>query len=263
MRKYDSYIICTSPRSGSTLLCKLLAATGVAGRPESYFHAPSIASWLEYFDLPNDDTIPQRHILRSIFQAAVDQGRNSSDIFALRLQRHSVDFFLQNLAVLHPEQPNDATRFHAAFGRILFIHLTRLDKVEQAISYLKAHQSGLWHKAADGSELERLSAPKPLVYDAQAIRQNHQDMTAFDVAWKDWFTKEQIKPLCITYEALAADPVGSLAQILETLGQNPNFATSVMPGVAKLADETCNNWAARFRREQEATPNGGFPVVTG
>jgi LPS sulfotransferase NodH len=32
MAKYDSYVICTSPRSGGTLLCKLLAAVGVARR---------------------------------------------------------------------------------------------------------------------------------------------------------------------------------------------------------------------------------------
>ncbi|MEM9574759.1 MAG: Stf0 family sulfotransferase, partial [Pseudomonadota bacterium] len=28
--RYKSFIICTSPRSGSTLLCKLLSATKVA-----------------------------------------------------------------------------------------------------------------------------------------------------------------------------------------------------------------------------------------
>jgi hypothetical protein len=30
----DSYLICGTPRTGSTLLCGLLTATGVAGRPE-------------------------------------------------------------------------------------------------------------------------------------------------------------------------------------------------------------------------------------
>ena len=43
MAKYESYVLCTSPRSGSTLLCKLLAATGVAGNPDSYFHRPAVS----------------------------------------------------------------------------------------------------------------------------------------------------------------------------------------------------------------------------
>ena len=32
-----SYLVCATERSGSTLLCELLAGTGVAGRPEEYF----------------------------------------------------------------------------------------------------------------------------------------------------------------------------------------------------------------------------------
>ena len=33
----SSYLICTTPRSGSTFLSEALASTGVAGRPEEYF----------------------------------------------------------------------------------------------------------------------------------------------------------------------------------------------------------------------------------
>ena len=34
-----SYLVCATPRSGSTLLCEGLTATGVAGRPQEYFEA--------------------------------------------------------------------------------------------------------------------------------------------------------------------------------------------------------------------------------
>ena len=34
-----SYLVCATPRSGSTLVCKALRDTGVAGRPEEYFEA--------------------------------------------------------------------------------------------------------------------------------------------------------------------------------------------------------------------------------
>ena len=36
----ESYLICGTPRTGSTLLCGLLDSTGVAGHPESYFRQP-------------------------------------------------------------------------------------------------------------------------------------------------------------------------------------------------------------------------------
>ena len=34
-----AYLVCATPRSGSTLLCEALKATGVAGRPEEYFES--------------------------------------------------------------------------------------------------------------------------------------------------------------------------------------------------------------------------------
>ena len=36
-RSTKSYLVCATPRSGSTLLCALLEGTGVAGRPKEYF----------------------------------------------------------------------------------------------------------------------------------------------------------------------------------------------------------------------------------
>src|SRR3954466_9998090 len=35
----NSYLVCGTPRSGSTLVCECLKATGVAGRPEEYYEA--------------------------------------------------------------------------------------------------------------------------------------------------------------------------------------------------------------------------------
>ncbi|MEO1275711.1 MAG: Stf0 family sulfotransferase [Pseudomonadota bacterium] len=50
-----SYVICTAPRSGSTLLCHLLRATGVAGWPGSHFHRPSLTGWLDAYGLREAD----------------------------------------------------------------------------------------------------------------------------------------------------------------------------------------------------------------
>lgn len=43
----DPYLVCGTPRTGSTLLRGLLAATGVAGKPESYFRLPDVRSYAE------------------------------------------------------------------------------------------------------------------------------------------------------------------------------------------------------------------------
>lgn len=249
MAHYDSYVICTSPRSGSTLLCKLLAATGVAGNPGSYFHEPSLSDWLSDFDLAPDPSATERDVLAEIFRAAMAKGSLDTGTFGLRLQRHSFDFFTEKLAVLYPESSRDAQRLQAAFGRTLFVHLTRRDKVEQAVSYVKAEQTGLWHAAPDGTELERLSPPQTPVYDASEIRARYDELTAYDRDWEHWFAAEEISPLRLTYEALSKDPIETLCRTLDELGLEREAAAGVEPGVAKLADGTSRDWVARFRSE--------------
>ena len=249
MPKYDAYVICTSPRSGSTLLCKLLAATGVAGNPESYFHRNSISDWLADLGLTVEPSVSERELLEAVFRAAIAEGTLETGIFGLRLQRHSFDFFTKKLALLHPEYSSDAERFRAAFGRTLFVHLTRRDKVEQAVSYVKAQQTGLWHVAADGTELERLSPPREPAYKSNEIQARLAEMQAHDRNWNRWFVKEGINPLRITYEAISFEPVGVLRRILDHLGLDREAANGIESGIAKLADDINQDWVARFRSE--------------
>lgn len=249
MARYDSYVICTSPRSGSTLLCNLLTQSGVAGQPNSHFHRPSIDAWLESFNLTRDAEKPEREILAEIFQHAIERGTGGTGLFGLRMQRHSFDFFSEKLAVLHPGLPNDIDRFQAAFGRTLFIYLKRDDKVEQAISHVKAEQTGLWHVAPDGTEIERNAPPSEPVYDAEAIQARLDEATDLDRRWENWFAAEGIEPLRISYQQLSGNPQAALRRVLERLGLDGEVATGVEPGVAKLADEISDQWAARFQSE--------------
>lgn len=248
--RFDSYVVCTSPRSGSTLLCRLLAATGVAGKPESYFHRPSVAAWVASLGVACDRPLPERDVLQAVFRAAIARGRDGTGVFGLRLQRHSFAFFVQKLAILYPDPPRDAVRFRAAFGRTLFVHLTRGDKIDQAVSYVRADQSGLWHKAPDGTALERRPPAGEVRYDPDAIQARLIEMTAMDRAWNRWFAGEGIDPLRLDYGALAADPAGTLAEVLDRLGLDRKAAAGVEPGVAKLADDVSRAWAARFRTER-------------
>ena len=180
MQHYKSYVICTSPRSGSTMLCKMLSETGIAGHPDSYFHAPSIPKWLSSFDLDAEKFDNEHSALKAIFEAAQNRGTATTDVFGLRLQGQSLPFFVKQLKKLHPDHSNDRQRLNTAFGKTLFIHLTRTNKLDQAISLVKASQTGLWHLASDGTEIERTAQPKPLVYDGVAIARELESMNALE-----------------------------------------------------------------------------------
>ena len=63
-----SYLICSTPRSGSTLLCEALTNTGVAGAPEEYYQHRRKTGLprrpLEYFEdvsLPDVEQILGRY----------------------------------------------------------------------------------------------------------------------------------------------------------------------------------------------------------
>lgn len=249
MKTCQSYIICTSPRSGSTLLCKLLKATGIAGNPDSYFHEPSIAKWQAYLGVAPDPAASEHDALAAVFQAAVERGRGGTNIFGLRLQRHSFEVFVDKLAVLYPQPPDDLERLQAAFGQTLFIHLSRIDKVQQAVSYVKAKQTGLWHKAPDGTELERLSPPRGPVYDAEHLRSCYDRFVADDAGWNAWLDALGVTPLRLTYEQVSGNPRAALEDVLDGLGLDRAAAAGIVPGVAKLADATNREWETRFRRD--------------
>lgn len=253
MTDYASFMICTAPRSGSTLLCRLLAETGVAGKPASYFHEPSLAEWTRRLGVEADPTASEREVVEACVQAALARGRSDNGIFGLRLQRPSFDFFFSQLALVHRERASERARFEGVFGRTLFIHLSRADKVDQAVSCLKAEQTGLWHVAADGSELERDGPPRAPEYDQAAIQAWVDAMVAYDRDWNAWFAAEAITPIRIAYDDLSADPQGTVGRVLQALGLDTAAADRVTPSVRKMADETNRDWAARFRAEAGLT----------
>ena len=250
-RQVQSYIICTTPRSGSTLLCELLAATGVAGRPGSHFHAPSLDEWLKNYGLDEGRFASPREALRAVLDAAHARGTAGTGVFGLRMQRGSLDHFVQQLGALHPDRMSDVERIEAAFGPTAFIHLSRPDRLGQAISRVRAEQTGLWHRRADGTEMERLASPQEVRYDAGAIARHMAELAALDRAWEDWFAQQALKPLRIGYEALSRDPRSVLAGLLGALGLDRAHAQGIEPPTAKLADATSQEWRAWFEAESD------------
>ncbi len=246
MNHYDSYVICTSPRSGSTLLCKLLLQTGRAGNPGSWFHVPQLERWLDDYDL-RPEFFPTRAILLGeVFARARAKGIDGKGLFGLRLQRHSASYFFDQLADAIPAQNTDVARLTAVFGRTLFIHLTRPDKLAQAVSFVKAEQTGLWHRAANGEPLEQLPPTAPLTYDEDRIAQQITRFEAFDQQWCAWFQAQKVSSLRISYDDLSSNPRGALAEVLHRLGLDPSLAADQVTPVAKLADTTNEDWIARF-----------------
>jgi LPS sulfotransferase NodH len=205
--------------------------------------------WAEEWGLPSRDTMSEREFNIAYLNAAVAAGKGGTGIFGLRLMRENLDELSAILDQIFPQLPSDKARLEKAFGNILYIHLSREDKLAQAISLVKAEQTGLWHIAPDGTEIERLSPPEEPRYDFARINREVLELESYDAAWNSWFGAQGIEPLRIRYEILSANPAAALISICEALGvQEPN-SPDVSPGVAKLADETSLDWMRRYRSD--------------
>jgi len=247
MNHPQSYIICATPRSGTTLLCDLLTDTGVAGRPDSFFRSQSILWWADYLGVPVADWTDPYEFDQAYLNAVLQEGSRGTPVFGMRLMWEHVDYLSKRLAAFYPGLSGDIDRFHAAFGSICFVHLSREDKVAQAVSLIKAEQTGLWHSNVDGTERERLKPGQSPVYDAQAISEQAAEYERQDAAWLEWFDHQEIEPLRITYEALSNSPQATLAIVLSALNVDAAIAETVKPRTARLADRENHEWVRRFR----------------
>jgi len=249
MTHTQSYIICATPRSGSTLLCDLLADTGVVGHPDSFFRRQSIPWWAQHLNVSVAKWGDGYEFDQPYLAAVHKHGAGKTQIFGMRLMWESVDDLSKRLGLLYPGLPSDSARFQAAFGPPVYVHLSREDKIAQAVSRLRAEQTGLWHVAADGTERERLKPGQTPIYDVRGLSEYVAELEKHDAAWASWFVRQKIQPVRLTYEALSADPQATLATVLPALGLDPAIAATVEPRTAKLADRESREWASRFRAE--------------
>ena len=153
------------------------------------------------------------------------------------------------LRSLSRDQATERTCLESAFGPLVFIHLHRDDTVDQAISLLRAEQTGLWHKGADGSEIERLNPVETPGYSFDRLHAHVANLNSDKAAWSMWFRAEGITPLIVSYDALSADPAGVLVTICEALGTAPIARSKIEIPTAKLSDSTNAEWKARYAKD--------------
>lgn len=228
------------------MLCGMLAAAG-GGDPDSYFGRPWIPDFARDFGMVTDGDIDALDFNKHYLDAVLVAGRAGSGPFGLRVMQDTVDDLSARLDMLFPGLANAPDRFERAFGRPLYIHLSRRDKVAQAVSLYKATRTGLWHRAADGSELERTARHRDAAYDAGAISALVGELETRDDAWRRWFARHGIAPLAIAYEDFSRDPRSGLRAILLALELDAARADAVEPSTARLADDENARWVARFR----------------
>jgi len=241
--RIDSYLICATPRTGSTLLCGLLDSAGVAGHPESYFRRQDERGWAARWGIadPSEETAGYAGYVR----AAIAEGRTSNGVFAARIMWETLDEIVAKLAPLYPDLAgSDAGLLHQAFGRTRFVYLRRGDVVAQAVSLLRAEQTNVWHQgtAQDQQELER--EPR---FDFGQIHERVRTIEEHNTAWQEWFSSAGIEPHLVQYEELDAEPVRITRGVLAFLGLDLPAGRAIAVRHRRLADQLNAQWIDGYR----------------
>ena len=246
----DSYLICTTPRTGSTLLCGLLASTTVAGQPESYFREPDEQLWADRWDLArsSDGGFKPSDFIR----AALAAGSTDNGVFAARIMWGTLDHLFDRLrCVYSAPAEGDLELLNLAFGHTRFVHLRRDDVLAQAVSWHRAEQTNVWQETDREEAKQPEREPR---FDFDAIRDLVQTIDGHNSAWRAWFAAVGIQPHEARYEDLDADPVGVTRELLDFLGLKLPPGRQIRPRNRRLADELNARWLDRYGAELAATP---------
>jgi LPS sulfotransferase NodH len=278
-----SYLVCATPRSGSTLLCQLLDETGIAGHPEEYFEALQHSGLPrqphEYFDPDRHANIIERLAFREMPDSAtvrrpsplwqpdtydrylawaLEEGTTPNGVFGAKLMWGYLGDFA---ALLRGIQGLETCPIPELLGRAFpdlhYVQITRQDKVRQAVSLWKAVQTQAWRAGGDsgGPRVEP-------VFSFRAINYLVRLLTAHDASWDAYFLGLGVEPLKVTYEELAEDHEPVVRRVLDHLGIDaPADLGLESPRLSVQADELSESWVQRVHEHLAALEDADARVA--
>ncbi|MBN2499349.1 MAG: hypothetical protein JXB38_01200 [Anaerolineales bacterium] len=255
-RPRQSYFICTTPRTGSDMLCEVLTRTGVAGKPGEFFYPDRFPHFYEYFGVNTLETLIERVFV---------ERTTPNGVFGAKMMTggHLLPFIEQCRQLpAYQGRPLAGHEIMAdLFPNLQYIFLTRRNKVRQAISHWKAIESDVWHRTnqdltaseADKSQSDLLreeqsSFPAPQFY-FESIDHLVQDILLREVVWQEYFDQAGVAPLTVVYEDFVRAPEDTLCLMLDYLSI-PIAEDWYLDDIAnvKLADATTEEWLQTYRQ---------------
>jgi len=213
------YAVCSTPRSGSSLLCEHLCNTGLAGAPTEFFDRDSYDAFRAAWGCTSFE-----HYLAELLRRKT--GPNG--VFGLKLHwEQYLDFFAAH----------DVRRL---FPNLRAVLMTRRDRLGQALSFSRAAQTGLWaaHHTPTNPEA---------VFDRAQIARFLEKIEVEERAWEELLHAQGLAPVRVVYEELFVRPQPVVVGVLRALGI-PAADDLVLPppSLRRQADRRTVEWRRRY-----------------
>ena len=221
----NKLFICSTPRSGSYLLCRFMINAGL-GVPHEYFNpfvirqmAPRLGfeesikklNWrpfgrMDLLMLRRRERSAELDFLQKYIQVLI-QRRCQGGVFAAKI--HFRDF----------RKVLDNPVGHRLLDQGLFIYLYRENLLTQAISERFGQLTGRW--GVDDA-ITTPPAANPDFFDLKAIDRTINDLSEQERSWRMFLARNGVTPMSISYEKLCEDPFGFVIAVARRLGVDPD-----------------------------------------
>ncbi|MBB4838742.1 MULTISPECIES: Stf0 family sulfotransferase [Sphingomonas] len=207
------YALCGEPRSGTTFLKQAIASTGVLGHPFEWFH-------------------PR-------FEAQLGKGESLLDMMMARASSDNGVYGLKIFSV--HARVADRWRWVSDLPNLSFVHITRADLLDQAISLARAAQTSRYESSAGEA--------RPAAYDRAQITATLKDIARGQARWSVWFATHGIRPLSISYDEIVDKPQDVVTRIADLVGvSDVQIDWSKVSGRV-MRDELSAEWKQRYLAE--------------
>jgi len=211
------YVICSSPRSGSTLLAQALVTMGV-GNPGEFLN-PSLINEQEHGG-PGKFMKPTPRAYVEYLQ----REHTTNGVFGIKV--HYGDLAMW---------PDIHNNMEYLFPNAKYIAITRRNVLRQAISAARAAQTMAWTANLTEQARPRFKYFAILKHIVVTLREIEY--------WDAFYQANQIKPLRIVYEDLDENYEATMARVLTFLGVSGQIPP---PPLTKQADAMTEEWVVRF-----------------
>jgi trehalose 2-sulfotransferase len=272
-----SYLICATPRSGSTLLCAALDDTGIAGHPEEHFEVLLETGQRrqprDYFQRSNNPEVwallddPEfRDVLgeyggryaehparrdpswsppnfHELVERALEKGTSENGVLGTKIMWAYFRDFVR-LARRRGLQDTRPCGVPAAVLPNLrrFVWMRRDDTTRQAVSLWKALQTQQWRKDSDEDV-----GGRGLRFSFAAVDHLKMRIDEHNAAWLAFFQSCGVEPMEVVYEELVEDYEGTVLWLLEGIGVPiPENLSVVTPKMRRQADHLSEEWVRLY-----------------
>ncbi len=225
------YIVCASPRSGSTLLTTLLHGTGRMGVPAEYFNPLFLQPALgRRFGVALGGP---RVVAPAYLEALIRHRTSANGVFGVKILLSQMQTWLA------------VPQFRELLARSTFLWLRRRDRQAQALSLVLAQATQVWHRGSDaGSQ----PAPEPPAFNAIEMRRAQGIILAEDFGWGQFFAINKVRPISFEYEDLVADPDRPCRTLAEAVGVTDLPRLTLDHAITRPTATAANEeWRRRWR----------------